>query len=150
MARLCSDEALAAMTIWLEAGGEPQAGRVGVAEVIRNRMHRHGRTLAAILFQPWQFSCWNTDDPRRAHAMQLEEDAPGVTECLLAWKTAREGSTVVQGALYYLNPEVTVVLRAGTLPPWATDPSDSSRLDESLVTARIGRHAFLRERPRRG
>jgi hypothetical protein len=53
----------------------------------------------------------------------------------------------VKGATMYLNVEETRRLRGdGTLPPWAADPTDATKVDARLVTAVIGRHTFLRAR----
>lgn len=66
-----------ALTVWAEARGESYLGMCAVAWVIRNR-YEHPRwwsrnqgdgipddTIAAVCRDPWQFSCWNPNDPNR-------------------------------------------------------------------------------------
>jgi N-acetylmuramoyl-L-alanine amidase len=66
-----------AKTVWAEARGEDTVGQQAVAWVIRNR-YEHPRwwsrhrdaitddTIAAVCRDPWQFSCWNPNDPNRS------------------------------------------------------------------------------------
>ena len=66
-----------ALTVWAESRGEGIKGQSAVAWVIRNRWE-HPRwwsrnrdaipddTIAAVVRDPWQFSCWNPNDPNRA------------------------------------------------------------------------------------
>lgn len=62
-------------TVYGESRGESEAGQTGVAWVIRNRQRYHstwqGMTLAAICQAPYQFSCWNPDDPNCAALQAL-------------------------------------------------------------------------------
>lgn len=66
-----------ALTVWAEARGETPKGQIAVAWVIKNR-YEHPRwwsrnrndgipddTIAAVCRDPWQFSCWNPNDPNR-------------------------------------------------------------------------------------
>ena len=67
-----------ALTVWAEARGEPEEGQRAVAWVIRNRYEHPGwwsrdrrdgipdDTIAAVCRDPYQFSCWNANDPNRA------------------------------------------------------------------------------------
>ena len=146
--RLISDEALAVATIWLEARGESLDGKIAVAEVIRNRTARKyasDGTVAGTCFAPLQFSGWNSLDKNRAAALQLDDADPTVAECLDAWLRAAQGSARTDGAVCYLNPDVTRDQRGdGTLPAWAADPFDRTRLDERKVALRLGHHVFLR------
>ena len=56
-----SDMELYAATVFLEAEGEPEEGKVAVAWVIRNRIDAKTTTIREIALAPWQFSCWNPD-----------------------------------------------------------------------------------------
>lgn len=130
MARLIEPEAVVTATIWLEARGEPQEGRIAVAEVIRNRTAAKffsDGTPEGTCLRPWQFSAWNTETQGRGRAMQLDSSDPIVAQCLAAWLAAQSGSNIAQGALLYhsttMNP----------YPKW----SDTSRF---LVE--IGLHRF--------
>jgi spore germination cell wall hydrolase CwlJ-like protein len=60
-----------ARTIWGEARGEGEAGMAAVAAVIMNRLriaaahgsYWWGNSIIQICQKPFQFSCWNKDDP---------------------------------------------------------------------------------------
>lgn len=121
-------EVLAALTIWMEARGEKQEGKIAVGEVIRNRMKQGNNTAAEIVLAPSQFSCWNTKDPNRIQAMSLEKDDPKYIECLDAWRRSASTS-LTKGANHYFNP--AVVAR----PTWA---------DPKKRVATIGSHEFYK------
>jgi len=73
-------------TLYGEARGEGEDGMGAVAAVIRNRVHAdlHGDALpdwwgegyAGVCLKPWQFSCWNENDPNRARLEALQSDDP--------------------------------------------------------------------------
>lgn len=145
--RLIPDDALAVCVIWQEARGESYAGKVGVAEVIRNRMERKymsDGTVVGTVLHKRQFSGMNDGDPNRIPSFKLEDTSPGVEDCKKAWEEAKQGSNTVKGALHYLNVKVTRALRGGTLPLWAADPHDTSQVNDALVVAIIGQHTFLK------
>lgn len=52
---------LLSMTVFLEAAGESEEGKIAVANVIANRVadSRYPDTIKGVVHQPWQFSCWN-------------------------------------------------------------------------------------------
>ena len=61
-------------TVWAEARGEIPEGWTAVAWVIRNRVEDPawwGNTPKGVCQKPWQFSCWNTNDPNRAKLLAL-------------------------------------------------------------------------------
>lgn len=131
--RLISDDIWAVLTIWQEARGELQPGKVAVAEVIRNRTQQHHQsdgTVAGTVLKAAQFSGWNTRDPNRLACARLEDTDPQVIACREAWQEALDGSNVTHGALYYLNPKAVP-----ELPAWV------DVMDEVAV---IGRHHFFR------
>lgn len=81
------DLIIVARTIWGEARGETEQGRLAVAWVIKNRVERGGwwgTTARAVCLHPWQFSCWNENDPNRAKLEALPTDDPLFQECLWA------------------------------------------------------------------
>jgi spore germination cell wall hydrolase CwlJ-like protein len=130
--RLIPDATWATMTIWQEARGESFDGMVAVAEVILRRtmkkMFSDG-TVASTVLWPYQFSGWNTKDPNRIPVAKLDDTDRIVTACMRAWQEALEGSNLTKGATHYFAPAIVN-------PEWA------SRM---TVTARIGRHVFLKE-----
>jgi spore germination cell wall hydrolase CwlJ-like protein len=129
-----SELQLLAWTVWQEASGEPYEGKLAVACVIMNRVRQGKASICRTIFQPWQFSCWNTDSPTR---LRLPE-ATGTpwAECAKAALVAYEKSAPDPslGATHYLN-EKTVMRVAKKLPSW---------FDPNRITARIGAHTFLR------
>jgi N-acetylmuramoyl-L-alanine amidase len=55
-------------TVWGEARGEDWIGQVQVAHVVINRLKRnkwYGTTITEVCLKPFQFSCWNANDPNR-------------------------------------------------------------------------------------
>ena len=119
------------LTIIQEAGGEPFEGKLGVGFVIMNR----GGSVIDIIFKPAQFSCWNTDSSTRQR-IGITPD-PVFKECYKAAYTAYFCliDDPTKGATNYLNEELTKKIRGGVLPNW---------FSEDKVTARIGKHTFLR------
>ncbi|AZD06253.1 Cell wall hydrolase [Pseudomonas chlororaphis] len=63
------DRDLLARTLWGEARGEGLAGQIAVAWTIRNRVNDGkakswwGEGYAGVCQAPYQFSCWNKNDP---------------------------------------------------------------------------------------
>ncbi len=72
-----------ARTIWGEARGEGTTGMHAVANVIMNRLHistTHngywwGDNVIQICQKPYQFSCWNKDDPNRDKVMHVAKES---------------------------------------------------------------------------
>lgn len=130
--RVIPDDAWAVLTLYGEARGESFLGKVAVGEVIRTRMARKylsdGSVVGTVL-KPYQFSCWNTNDPNRLLMARLEDDAPIYRECARAW-TESAFTIVTQGAVCYLNPRALT-----QLPTW---------YDPAAITLREGRHEFLK------
>ena len=64
-----------AKTIFGEARGEPFEGQVAVACVILNRWKSKkwfaGKTIATTCLKPYQFSCWNKNDPNAQKLMKI-------------------------------------------------------------------------------
>ncbi len=126
-----------ARTLWGEARGECETGRRAVAWVVRNRAQRapaYGWPAAvdAVCLQPWQFSCWNANDPNRALLQRLSEEDPLYLACLETARLVTEGGVddPTHGADHYLNP--AAVRR---LPRWAKGRSP---------VAVVGAHHFHR------
>jgi len=76
-----------ARTIWGEARGEEQFGRLGVAAVVLNRLkrgqpHRFGATIADVCLKSKQFSCWNADDPNFEKLKGIDETDRHFRACI--------------------------------------------------------------------
>jgi spore germination cell wall hydrolase CwlJ-like protein len=61
-----ADLEVMAKTIYGEARGEPQIGQEAVGFVVLNRVNKRswwGDDIIGVCKHPWQFSCWNRNDP---------------------------------------------------------------------------------------
>lgn len=129
---------LYAATILLEAESEPDQGKLAVAWVIKNRMeHAKTGSIHEVVLKPYQFSCFNAD-----YAAQRKARLSGIDPvqwakcweyaCAAYWGLRRDQTN---GAIFYLNPELTRRIRpTGDLPDW---------YDPARVTYRAGKHEFL-------
>jgi hypothetical protein len=139
------DEQVLARTLWGEARGESHEGRVAVACVILNRVSRAqahrkskgsrfwwGETVNEVCLQPWQFSCWNGDDPNLPKMLAVGETDGAFCDCLAIARQALAGqlADITGGATHYINPKLAN-------PDWAA---------RVVETARIGRHVFFLEK----
>jgi len=137
---------LLAATIFLEAEGEPDEGKLGVAWVIRNRADQWKQELRQVILAPRQFSCWNLDYQVVASRRLAQSIGMPVVGC---WRAAagvlwRLLTDPTEGASHYLNVEATKAARARhDLPSWAADPEDPTRVNQAAVRIVIGRHTFL-------
>lgn len=62
-------------TIYGEARGEGRPGMIAVANVVVNRVNSDitwwGTDIYTVCRKPWQFSCWNANDPNRPLILNL-------------------------------------------------------------------------------
>ena len=133
--KLIHDHLWGVLTVWQEARGEPYEGKMAVAEVILRRTQQKyssDGTIAGTCLRPYQFSGWNTKDPNRLKAAQLDSEDSMVEECQRAFDDALKGSNVSHGALLYLNPSV---FPPNGLPAWV------AKCEEVIV---VGRHHFYK------
>lgn len=134
MTKLLEDWRLAVATIHMEAGGEPQEGRVAVAKVIRNRMrlgYASNGTVSSTVLRPYQFSCWNTDSSLRDRACTLETGDSACEHARLAWIASEDSDVLPDDAVLYHATYVA--------PPWSRSPKVE-------FIKRIGAHLFYRDR----
>lgn len=127
-----SDLDILARTIWGEARGEHFEGKVAVGHVVLNRakaQHRRETTIAGVATEPFQFSCWNPDDPNRN---KLEEVSlndrffrASLKAALIAIEEQERGEDPTGGATHYHTTQVSPVWSAGKAP-----------------SAKIGSHLF--------
>ena len=71
------DDQVMALTIYAEARGEPRQGKIAVGTVILNRVSNRkwdGETILEVCLWPYQFSCYNLDDPNRPILRRIAED----------------------------------------------------------------------------
>jgi N-acetylmuramoyl-L-alanine amidase len=125
-----------ARTLIGEADGEDLAGKAAVAWTIRTRAERggwYGDTIWTVCRQPYQFSCWNRNDPTysRITSDSIREmdsyiRAAGVVCLVLAGDLANPAP----GADHYYAPALAH-------PEWA---------DKYREVAVVGRHRFFDSR----
>ncbi|MEO0391682.1 MAG: cell wall hydrolase [Pseudomonadota bacterium] len=132
-----------ARTLWGEARGEGRHGMEAVAAVIMNRVaiadRRGGRYwwgahVVAVCRRPWQFSCWNANDPNRRQLEAVTEQDPVFATALTVARHAINGLLTDPtapagefGATHYHARGIT--------PHWAIG---------KRPVATIGRHIFFR------
>ncbi|MDD5485964.1 MAG: cell wall hydrolase [Dehalococcoidales bacterium] len=127
---------IVACTVFLEARGEPHAGRLMVAEVIRNRANTQ-KSCAEVCLKPRQFSCWNRKRPEKVIADVLWTISNNELE-KTAWRDCVELSKEIMSkdyqsttpATHYYNPKLA-------RPKWAK---------KMRVIATVGNHLFLKEK----
>ncbi len=123
-----------ARTLWGEARGEPADGREAVANVVINRARRRrtqfGLTVEAVCRKPWQFSCWNANDPNRSKLERVTLSDPDFPACLDIAHRA------VAGKLPDRTQDSTHYHHEAILPDWAQG---------HVPVVRIGRHWFYND-----
>lgn len=125
-----SDLEILARTIYGEARNQPELGKQAVACVVMNRVKIGGwwgDTVRDICLKPFQFSCWNENDPNRAVILAVANSDFVFAECLSIAGTAIAGTLAdpTGGADHYLV--------RGTQAAWAKNLSP---------IASIGAHDF--------
>jgi len=124
-----------ARTLWGEARGEPVRGIEAVAAVIVNRVRLArarggfwwGDNVVAVCRKPFQFSCWNKDDPNRPKLPAVTEADPAFAVCLRIARRAVSGALPdpTGGCTHYHSRRVH--------PAWARD---------AVPRVEIGTHLF--------
>lgn len=124
-----------ARTIWGEARGEGVKGMEAVASVVLNRVavarakngFWWGNDIVQVCQKPFQFSCWNSNDPQRSKVIAVTERNIHFATCL---RIARRAVHAViedrtGGATHYHTLDV--------YPHWA---------EGAKASAIIGHHIF--------
>ena len=124
-----------ARTLYGEARGEIRLGIEAVACVILNRVKssRFPKTITGVCLQPYQFSCWNKNDPNRAKIINLQPDAdPQIKMCMDVAQKAEAGAVndPTDGATHY---HAVGIAR----PSWVTNSPGATSIT-------IGRHIFYK------
>lgn len=130
------DQDTLARTIYGEARGESYAAQQGVASVVMNRaadtLHfpDGAISVAAICKQPWQFSCWNANDPNRSVIENVQAGNQIFDQCLAIAARALGGTLPdnTGGAEYYHDTSIA------TPQSWG----------QVVRTTQIGRLVFFR------
>ncbi len=107
-----------AQTVSGEARGQDFYTQVGVASVIMNRVRKPswwGIDIQTVCRKPYQFSCWNKNDPNRAIILKLGLDdkvfRTAYAACLIAINNIRlpgkYESDPTFGATHYHDTSIT-------------------------------------------
>lgn len=120
--RMKKDIDILARTIWGEARGEGPLGMENVASTILNRVkfaqarggYWWGNTIAEVCLEPWQFSCWNADDPNRVKMEMVDASDPAFRVALGIASKAANGHLADRtgGATHYHTRAVRPAWRA--------------------------------------
>ena len=129
-----------ARTIWGEARGEPVRGREAVAACVMNRVtlalarggHWWGGDVISVCRAPYQFSCWNPDDPNREKLFAVDADDPVYRSCV------RIARRAIRGALTDPTGGATHYHAEGVKPWWAAGRSPCARIGGHLFYGDIG------------
>ncbi len=130
------DVALFATTLLLESGGEGEAGQEAVAQVIMNRISderkRYGNTFKEVILRKYAFSCFNSNESKKAKKAILEIYQHGaIMDMVFQFMHDLNTCLVVKDATHYYNPKLAN-------PKWA----DSEQMKFIIE---IGNHVFMRE-----
>jgi spore germination cell wall hydrolase CwlJ-like protein len=135
------DRDILARTLWGEARGESSAGLLAVAWTIRNRVNDGktkswwGEGYAGVCQKPYQFSCWNKNDPNYA-SLSGAKQIPfrELAEARIAADQVIDGKVPdpTGGATHYY---ATTMANA---PTWA------KRANQTL---KLGHHVFFKDVP---
>lgn len=133
-----------ARTSWGEARGEGVAGMEAVAAVVRNRVHLDlnddgrpdwwGEGYANVCLRPWQFSCWNDNDPNRDKLLGLAYTSPELIEALDVARRCVHWAypDPTSGSTHYVATSLLATLRGNH---WAR---------VAVPRRVIGRHTFFK------
>lgn len=136
-----------ARTIYGEARGSTFADRVAVAHVIMTRVLADlwndkkpdwwGEGIEGVCRKPWQFSCWNANDPNKAVIESVGYDDPLFVECIGIMSLVASGRAKPSNNPLSFDPTFgSTHYKVRTLP-WPKDwgPQITS-------TVEIGAHSF--------
>jgi N-acetylmuramoyl-L-alanine amidase len=135
------DRDVLARTLWGEARGESLAGQIAVAWTIRNRVNDGkakswwGEGYAGVCQKPYQFSCWNRNDPNYAYLNGVKQiPFRELAQVRIAGDQVIDGKMPdpTGGATHYY------AIAMKNPPAWA------SRAKQTL---KIGGHVFFKDVP---
>lgn len=132
-AQQCYELALLMLCIYREARGEPNEAKLGVGWTIKNRIALQnwmGKTYAAVILKPYQFSSFNSGDPNASKFPNPLNDT-AYPECLAAAKAAYDGVGIdpTGGATHYYDNSISA-------PKWT---------EGATKTAMLGRLNFYKD-----
>ncbi|MCE0464918.1 cell wall hydrolase [Pseudomonas uvaldensis] len=135
------DRDILARTLWAEARGEGLAGQIAVAWTIRNRVEDGktkswwGEGYAGVCLKPYQFSCWNQNDPNYPFLSGAKPIPPKQIA-----QAQRAADLVISGA----EPDIT---KGATHYYATTMPKPPAWAAKATQTLRLGNHIFFKDVP---
>lgn len=106
-----------AQTLWGEARGEDDEGMTAVCCTVINRFNSGkwyaGKTIEETCKKPWQYSCWNDNDPNKAYLLKLKPEQLEREYSIINKVVSGIYNDVTCGATHYYNP------KACKIPKWA-------------------------------
>lgn len=134
-----SDRNILARTLWGEARGESLDGQIAVAWTIRNRVFDGkakswwGEGYAGVCQKPYQFSCWNKNDPNYIYLSGARQIPPReLSQAQIAADQVMAGKVPdpTSGATHYYATSMSKP------PVWAKGAKQ---------TLKLGRHVFFKD-----
>ena len=128
-------------TLWGEARSEGVVGQIAVGWTIRNRVNDiranswWGEGYAGVCLKPWQFSCWNQNDPNYIYL---------------------SGAKLIPAGQFAQARRAVDLVIAGTIPDPTngathyyaiTMPKAPAWAAEAKQTLRLGNHIFFKDVP---
>jgi N-acetylmuramoyl-L-alanine amidase len=135
------DRDILARTLWGEARGESLAGQIAVACTIRNRVNDGkdkswwGEGYAGVCQKPYQFSCWNRNDPNFAYLSGAKK---------IPFRELAQARIAADQVINGKVPDPT----AGATHYYATSmPKPPVWVKGAKETLRLGHHVFFKDVP---
>ena len=141
-----TEKQILALTIYGEAMGEPEEGKIAVGSVVLERVKRgnRGKTVRTVCLWRKQFSCFNESEKvygKVLHAAETWDQTISVDFVLMDCFGLAVG--LIDGYL----PEHPVILEKKCLnylnPKWATDAKAKWLAAGMKVVLRVGQHEFF-------
>ena len=135
------DRDVLARTLWGEARGEGMDGMVATGWTIRNRVNDGkvrswwGEGYAGVCQKPYQFSCWNSNDPNYPYLSGAKQiPVAEFAKCQLAAQQVIEGAKPdpTGGATHYYSTSM---------------PKPPRWVEGAKQTLRLGHHIFFKDVP---
>ena len=130
-----------ARTLWGEARGESLAGQIAVAWTIRNRVNDGnakswwGEGYAGVCQKPYQFSCWNKNDPNFAYLSGAKQ---------IPFREFAQAKIAAEQVMAGKVPDPT----CGATHYYATTmPKSPVWVKGAKQTLKLGRHIFFKDVP---
>lgn len=121
---------IVAAVLMAEARGEGEIGITAVAEVIRNRAEKAGKSPLQIVLKPGEFSCLNDTTPTALHLkfyrMKLYPTALRIAKA--CYNTPEQLPNLAQGATFFHYRKIS--------PPWLCDVRSVTNIGNHIFYVR--------------